>query len=335
AARRAAELCRQMLAYSGKGRFVVDTVNINDVISDMARMLEISISKKAVLRYNYAPNLPAVEADVSQLQQIFMNLVINASEAIGERSGIISITTSAAECDRAYLDSTWLKQDLPEGQYICIEVSDSGSGMKPDVLARIFDPFFTTKFTGRGLGLAAVLGIVRGHKGSLQVYSELGRGTTFKILLPASPKAAVKLDITPPVNKKLWHGNGTVLLVDDEESVRLLGAQMVERLGFRCLFAADGYEALDIYRERAQEINVVLLDLIMPHLDGEQTFNELRRINSDVPVIISSGYNQMDVAQRFVGKNIAGFIQKPYKLNTLSEILRVALEGEVPAPVPV
>jgi PAS domain S-box-containing protein len=328
AARRAAELCRQMLAYSGKGHFVVESVNLNEVINDMARMLEISISKKAVLRYNLAPTLPAVEADVSQLQQILMNLVINASEAIGERSGIISLNTSASECDRAYLSNTWLKQDLPEGTYVCLEISDSGCGMKPDVLERIFDPFFTTKFTGRGLGLAAVLGIVRGHKGSLKVYSELGRGTTFKILLPASPKAAVKLEIAPP-QRKLWRGSGTVLLADDEESVRLLGAQMVERLGFRCLTASDGYEVLRIFRERGNEVSVVLLDLTMPHLDGEQTFEELRHIKPDIRVIMSSGYNQQDVAQRFVGKKLAGFIQKPYKLTALSEVLRLALEGNV------
>ena len=326
AARRAAELCRQMLAYSGKGHFVVESVNLNDVINDMARMLEISISKKAVLRYNLAANLPAVEADVSQLQQILMNLVINASEAIGERSGIISLNTSASECDRAYLNNTWLKQDLPEGVYVCLEISDSGCGMKPDVLERIFDPFFTTKFTGRGLGLAAVLGIVRGHKGSLKVYSELGRGTTFKILLPASPKAAVKLEIAPPP-RKLWRGSGTVLLADDEESVRLLGAQMVERLGFRCLTAADGYEVLRIFRERANEVSIVLLDLTMPHLDGEQTYEELRHVKPDVRVIMSSGYNQQDVAQRFIGKQLSGFIQKPYKLTALSEVLRTALEG--------
>jgi PAS domain S-box-containing protein len=331
AARRAADLCRQMLAYSGKGHFVVENVNLNSVISEMARMLEISISKKATLRYNLAADLPALEADVAQVQQVLMSLVINASEAIGERSGIISLTTGVRQCDRAFLDSTWLKQDLPEGRYVCLEVADSGCGMKPDVLERIFDPFFSTKFTGRGLGLAAVLGIVRGHKGSLKVQSELGRGTTFQIFLPASAKEVARPE-PPPAPAKLWRGHGTVLLVDDEESVRLLGAQMVERVGFKCLTAADGYEALNIYRERGDEISAVLLDLTMPHLDGEQTYTELRQVRPDVRVIISSGYNREDIEQRFKDKPLAGFIQKPYKLTALSEVLRLAVGARAPQP---
>jgi PAS domain S-box-containing protein len=323
---RAAELCRQMLAYSGKGRFVIERVNLNDVIDEMARMLEISVSKKATLRYGFAANLPPIEVDVSQLQQIIMNLVINASEAIGERNGTISIVTGAMECDRAYLRNTWLKQELPEGLYVYLEVSDSGCGMKPEVFERMFDPFYTTKFTGRGLGLAAVLGIVRGHKGSLKVYSEPGRGTTFKVLFPPASGDAVELPGASPVQKP-WQGHGTLLLVDDEETVRILGKQMIERLGFRCLTAADGEEALDCFRVHADEITVVLLDLTMPHMDGEETFRELRRLKPDVRVVMSSGYNQHDVTQRFAGKGLAGFIQKPYRMALLTEVLRAAIEG--------
>ncbi len=333
ATRRAAELCRQMLAYSGKGRFIVERVNLNDVIDEMARMLEISISKKANLRYGLAANLPPIEVDVSQLQQIIMNLVINASEAIGDRSGTISITTGALECDRQYLGNTWLKQDLPEGLYVYLEVSDSGCGMKPEVLERMFDPFFTTKFTGRGLGLAAVLGIVRGHKGSLKVYSETGRGTTFKVLFPPAPGEAVLPPAASPVQKP-WQGHGTLLLVDDEETVRVLGKQMIERLGFRCLTADDGEEALACFRLHGDEITVVLLDLTMPHMDGEETFRELRRLKPDVRVVLSSGYNQQDVTQRFAGKGLAGFIQKPYRLALLTDVLRTALEGDGTAAAP-
>ena len=327
ATRRAAELCRQMLAYSGKGRFVVERVNLNDVVDEMARMLEISVSKKANLRYGFAANLPPIEVDVSQLQQIIMNLVINASEAIGDRSGTISIVTGAMECDRHYLGNTWLKHEIPEGLYVYLEVSDSGCGMKPEVLERMFDPFYTTKFTGRGLGLAAVLGIVRGHKGSLKVYSEPGRGTTFKVLFPPVSGTATQLADESPV-KQPWRGRGTLLLVDDEETVRVLSKQMIERLGFRCVTAADGEEATTYFRIHSDEISVVLLDLTMPHMDGEETFRELRKLKPDVRVVLSSGYNEQDVTQRFAGKGLAGFIQKPYKLATLTEILRIALDGD-------
>ena len=175
-----------MLAYSGKGNFVVEAIDLNRLVEEMGHMLEVSISKKAVLRYNLAQPLPAVEADATQIRQIIMNLVINASEAIGDKSGVIAITTGCLECDEAYLQDVWLTDPIPTGLYVFLEVADTGCGMDEETLAKIFDPFFTTKFTGRGLGMAAVLGIVRGHKGAIKVYSEPGKGSTFKVLLPAS-----------------------------------------------------------------------------------------------------------------------------------------------------
>jgi PAS domain S-box-containing protein len=185
AATRAAELAKQMLAYSGKARFSVESIDLNEVLEDMIHLLEVSISKKAVLRLNLQPALPPVEADATQIRQIVMNLIINASEAIGDESGVISISTGALECTRAYLKDVWLDEKIQEGSYLFLEVSDSGCGMDKETLARLFDPFFTTKFTGRGLGMAAVLGIIRGHHGAIKVYSEAGKGTTFKVLLPA------------------------------------------------------------------------------------------------------------------------------------------------------
>ena len=297
----------------------------------MSRMLEVSVSKKAILRYHLAADLPPVEVDISQLNQIIMNLVINASEALGDQSGVISLSSGVMECDHAYLAATWLKQDLPEGVYVFLEVADTGCGMTPEILERIFDPFFTTKFTGRGLGLAAVLGIVRGHRGTIKIYSEPGRGTTFKVLLPATHGTALpvpKNNIAP----HLWHGTGTILLVDDEETVRHLSGEMLERLGFRVLTAANGQVALELFKTHASEIRAVLLDLTMPIMDGTETFRELRRFKADIPVIMSSGYNEQEITQRFSGKGLAGFIQKPYNLTTLSEILRAALEtGPSPA----
>ncbi|MEI9896700.1 MAG: ATP-binding protein [Chthoniobacter sp.] len=186
AAARAADLCKQMLAYSGKGRFVVNRLDLNALIEDTTRLLQVSISKRAVMKFHLAGGLPVVLGDATQLRQVVMNLVINASEAVGEKSGFIAITTGLIRADRAYLSGAFFARDLPEGDYVSLEISDNGGGMSPEVLEKIFDPFFTTKFTGRGLGLAAVLGIVRGHNGALKVFSEEGWGTTFKILLPCA-----------------------------------------------------------------------------------------------------------------------------------------------------
>ena len=188
AAARAADLAKQMLAYSGKGKFVVEEINLNRLLEEMLHMLEVSISKKAVLRLNPHPHLPSVEADATQMRQIIMNLVINASEAVGDKSGVIAITTGCIDCDRNYLKDVWLDENLTDGLYVYLEIADTGCGMDKETLSKLFDPFFTTKFTGRGLGMAAVLGIVRGHKGAIKVYSEPGKGTTFKILLPASSR---------------------------------------------------------------------------------------------------------------------------------------------------
>ena len=324
--RRAADLCRQMLAYSGRGKFVVKTVNLSDLLLDMAGMLEISVSKKAVLKFNCPENLPPIDSDPSQLRQIIMNLVINASEAIGNRSGVITVSTGAVECDRAYLAATFLDENLAEGLYTYLEVADTGHGMDRETKAKLFDPFFTTKFTGRGLGMSAVLGIVRGHKGGIKVYSEPGRGTAIKLLFPAVPDALPGDMHEGPAGDGKWQGKGTVLLVDDDETVRAVGRQMLERLGFNVLTANDGSQGVAAYREHTAEIDLVLLDLTMPHMDGEETFREMRRISAEVRVILSSGYNEQDVTQRFAGKGLAGFIQKPYTLEPLRDTIQKAFE---------
>ncbi|GFE60731.1 response regulator [Geobacter sp. AOG2] len=320
AARRAADLARQMLAYSGKGHFVIESLNVNNVIEEMTHMLEVSISKKAMLRFNLAQNLPNIEVDATQLRQVIMNLVINASEAIGERSGVIAISTGAVDCDRAYLSEMWIDDRLPEGLYIYLEIADTGCGMDKETVSKIFDPFFTTKFTGRGLGMAAVLGIIRGHRGAIKTYSEKNKGTTFKILLPASPSPESRSAVLSHDNEFL-KGSGTVLLVDDEETIRALGKDMLQFLGYHVLTAVDGRDSLDIFRRSKDDIVCVILDLTMPHMDGEQTFRELRRIRSDVRVLMSSGYNEQEVTQKFLGKGLAGFIQKPYKVTELGRKL--------------
>jgi PAS domain S-box-containing protein len=318
-AARAADLAKQMLAYSGKGKFVVELIDMGRLVEEMLNMMEVSISKKAVLRLNLANPLPSVEADATQMRQIIMNLVINASEAIGDKSGIIAISTGCMKCDKNYLKNVWLNESLLAGLYVYVEVSDTGCGMDSDTMAKIFDPFFTTKFMGRGLGMAAVLGIVRGHKGAIKVYSEPGKGTSFKILLPAVELPVEIFNGNTHADK--WRGTGTVLLVDDEETVRAIGSEMLSELGFTVVTAEDGRDALEVFKAR-NDIDLVILDLTMPHLDGEQCFRELRQIKPDLKVIISSGFNQQEVTQRFAGKGLSGFIQKPYRLSALSEVLK-------------
>jgi two-component system, cell cycle sensor histidine kinase and response regulator CckA len=319
AAEKAADLARQMLAYSGKGRFVLEALDLNRLIREMTSMLEVTITKKVELRFHLAEELPAIIADATQIRQIVMNLAINASEAIGEASGIISFATGWRTCDREYLAETWLNDELPAGRYVFLEVSDTGCGMEPSTVERIFEPFFTTKFTGRGLGMAAILGIVRGHKGAIKVYTEPGNGSSFKVYFPASERAAD--EASPHSADLLWRGKGTVLLVDDEETVRAVGTEMLGELGFQVLTAADGVEALQLYRARGREIAIVLMDLNMPHLNGEETFHELRRIDPQVRVLLSSGFSEQEVTRKFLGQGLAGFVQKPYTLDILRESL--------------
>jgi PAS domain S-box-containing protein len=327
-ARRAADLCRQLLAYSGKGRFLVQPLDVMELVQEMGHLLSVSISKKVVLKYHFAENLPAVEADATQMRQTIMNLILNASEAIGDRSGVISVTTGLAYCDPEYLKTCFVADGIRPGDFVYVEVADTGRGMDKATQDRIFDPFFTTKFTGRGLGLAAVLGIVRGHKGAIKVYSEVSRGSTFKLLFPAAQAQAHEIANTAP-SARTWKGHGQVLVVDDEETVRTLTRRMLERVGFTVLTAEDGRQAVEIFQRGSAEVDLVILDLTMPHLDGEACFRELRMINPAVKVILSSGYNEQDVVNLFAGKGLAGFIQKPYTNDELIAKVRDVL-GDQP-----
>ncbi len=327
AALQASELARQMLAYSGKGRFVVEPINVSKLIEQMGQILRMSISKKAVLKFDLAKSLPTIEADASQIHQVIMNLVTNASEALADESGTITITTLDLHVDEDGLQTPYPGENLTPGQYVMLEVADTGCGMDAETQAKIFDPFFSTKFTGRGLGLAAVLGIIRGHNGTIKIDSDTGKGTTMQVLLPAveaAPKPAVPDEAVK--SQTNWHGSGTVLVADDEETVRTTAKTMLERLGMDVILVTNGAETIEIFTERSGEIDCVLLDLTMPYMDGEEVFGELRRIRDDIPVIMSSGYNEQDVTQRFVGRDIAGFIQKPYVLATLAQALQQALE---------
>ena len=326
AAKRAAELTNQMLAYSGKGKFVVEPLSLSRVVEEMSHLLGAVISKGVVLKFDFSEDLPPIEGDAAQIRQVVMNLILNGSDAIGDTSGVVTVSTGVVQADRAYLSATYLDWDLPEGYYVYVEISDTGHGMDAQTQRKIFDPFFSTKFSGRGLGLAAVLGIVRGHHGAVKVYSEVGKGTTIKVLLPAAEEPE-PVRMVRPRDADDWRGHGLVLVVDDEEMIRDTARMILEAVGFEVLLAADGREAVEVFRERGHEIRVVLLDMTMPHMGGEEAFSELRRIRDDVRVILSSGYNEQEATNRFAGKGLAGFIQKPYPPQSLAEILRGILEG--------
>ena len=316
----AANLCKQMLAYSGKGNFEIKPLNLSDLVEDISRLMEVSIKKNVLLRYHIASSLPAIDADESQLQQVILNLITNANEAIEDRSGVISLTTGMMHASSEYLKKAFTKADLPEGRYVYLEVSDTGCGMDRTTLSRIFDPFYTTKFAGRGLGMSAVVGIINSHRGALMVYSEVDRGTTFKILLPASDKEAL---LKPEImTNDHWQGHGTVLIVDDEDTIREVAAIILEEMGYETRCAQDGLDALEIYQHHQNEITFVLLDMTMPRMDGAKCFSKLREINSDVKVILSSGYSELDSTPDFLGKGLAGFIQKPYTPEAIQEKLQ-------------
>jgi PAS domain S-box-containing protein len=320
-AQRAAELTRQMLAYSGRGRFRVEPVDLSSVVEEMSQLLRRVISKQTQLSLRLGRDLPAVVADPTQLRQVVMNLITNASDALGDTAGTVTLETGTVMADRAMLASTYLNEQLPAGLYVVLEVSDTGCGMDGATSARIFEPFFTTKFTGRGLGLAAVLGIVRGHKGAISVQSAPGAGTTFRVLLPASSgKLGASEAATGAVLKR---GVGLVLLVDDEDAVRGLARRVLERGGYQVLEAANGEDALSALADHRGSVRAVVLDLTMPGLGGEATLQRIRRDNPDLPVIVSSGYVPEEEG------TLAGvpFLAKPYRPSELVDAVKKAIDA--------
>ncbi|WP_243316961.1 hybrid sensor histidine kinase/response regulator [Geothrix paludis] len=323
---KAADLTRQLLAYAGKGRLQVVEVDLNRLVVEMTQLLTVSISKKAMVRYDLAQGLPTISADPSQMQQLVMNLVTNASEAIGEEvSGLITVRTGVQSVDEVTNAGLLPALPLAAGTYVTLEVSDTGCGMSPEVRDRIFDPFFTTKFTGRGLGLSAMLGILRSHHGSLKVYSEPGRGSVFKLFLPALTRDPESQALRPSGAE--WQSRGVLLVVDDEPGARAVARGMAEICGFQVLEAADGQEAVSLFELRHTEIRAVLMDLTMPHMDGRQAFLRMHEVDPGVPVVLTSGYSEQDVLADFLGRGLAGFLAKPYQASQFQGVLRQALEG--------
>ena len=322
---RAAALCKQMLAYSGKGKFIVKPLNLSEMVDDITKLLNVSISKNVAININLEHQLPAVDVDEAQIQQVIMNLVINASDAIGDDDGTITIETGVMNTDNSSWRTAYMQDDMPQGRYVYLEVADNGCGMDEKTLQHIFDPFFTTKFTGRGLGLSAVLGIIRGHHGTLKVDSTPGIGTSFRMLLPIS-RQKINNDKAIIEDNNSWHSSGTILIIDDEEAILEIASLMIEDMGFKAITATDGIEGVNTYRQHLDEISAVLLDMTMPKMDGEACFHELRKINDKVAVILSSGYNEQDAISHFTNQGLAGFIQKPYRSEALEQIIRSVID---------
>jgi PAS domain S-box-containing protein len=329
AALRAAELAGQMLAYAGKGAFVVEPLDLSRLVDEMADLLACSISKKAVLKRVLDDRLPLVQGDATQLRQLIMNLVVNASDALGDRDGGITVATGQTEADRDTLAGTQVDDGLPAGRYVYLEVSDTGCGMDEDTRARIFDPFFTTKAVGRGLGLAAGLGIVRGHRGAIAVESQPGSGATFRVLFPALEATLLQ---RPPVpvaaaRPEARAPGGTVLVADDEAIVRSVARMALEEHGFKVLVARDGQQAVEMFRENADDIVAVLLDLTMPKASGAEVLSQIRHLKPDTRVILSSGYSEQYAVSRLDEKGPTDFIQKPYDPQHLVRLVCRAAEG--------
>jgi two-component system cell cycle sensor histidine kinase/response regulator CckA len=327
AGKRAAELTRQMLAYSGRGRFVTSEVDLSKLIWDLSDLLKVSISKSARLEFNLAADLPRTQADSAQLQQVLMNLVTNASEAIGDKPGVLTVSSSVRECDASYLAETRTVNKPNPGRYIVLEVSDTGCGMDDAVRAKLFDPFFTTKFVGRGLGMSAVLGIVQGHHGAIMVSSKPRKGTVISVLFPAVVKLAEISTIRPPISLTVPTASsatlsGTVLVADDEAQVRTLMEMLLQRMGFNVLSASDGQSAVEMFRQNAAEIKFVLIDFTMPNLDGRKALAEIRQIRPEVKVILTSGYESGDVMDRYQQHGFDAFIQKPCDIETFKKIVQ-------------
>ena len=323
---RASELCAQMLAYAGKGRFLTQVIDLSKLVSDTSELLQASLDKGCRLELDLFDGLPVVEVDATQVRQVVMNLLTNASDALGGGVGEVAVATRHRRLRRSEL-SGFRGAELEPGEYVLLRVADTGCGMSPETLGRIFEPFFTTKETGRGLGLAAVLGIMRSHSGGIRISSRLGSGTTIDLCFPAS-SAPLDIEDSPTGEFPRFVPEGLVLVVDDEEIVRLITSGVLEGAGYCVLLAEDGVAGVEKFAHHASELSAVLLDLTMPRMGGEEALAEMQRIDPSVPVILASGYNAEEAAKRFADFAISGFLAKPFRANQLLGALRRAIDPD-------
>jgi len=323
ASERAADLTRQLLAYAGKGRFLILPVDLAKLVSEVSTLIRASISKKITLVIDVPDDCPVVEADRAQIQQLFMNLVINGGEAIGDQPGTLTVRVRTEHLSERRERPRTEGFPISTGDYVRIDVTDTGAGMDDETRSRIFEPFFTTKFLGRGLGLSAALGIVRGHRGAIGVLSQPGQGTTFTVLLP------IRRDLRRPerisghvaVEPEL-QGAGTILVADDEEAVRALVQSVLESAGYSVELAKDGLETVERLRVLGESVRLILLDLAMPTLGGPEAARELRRLQPDIPIVAMSGYGDIEVMQRFGEVGLDDFLAKPFTPDQLAGKIR-------------
>jgi PAS domain S-box-containing protein len=325
ASERAADLARQLLAYAGKGPFVVCAIDVQDLVRDLIPLVQAGIPRKAEIVLDFDPDVPPVEADAAQLRQVLMNLVINGAEAIGETAGTLRVRIRSRHLDAAEITRHYYSdENVESGRFVVIQVSDTGCGMDDATRLKVFDPFFSTKFLGRGLGLAAALGIVRQHRGGIRVESAPGRGTTFEVVIPATEAKVIPPppDAAPIESAK----SGTVLVVDDEEIVRDYTEAVLRKFGYQVILAANGAEGVEVFRRSQDEISIVLLDLTMPVMGGEEALSHMLRIRPETKVVIVSGFDETDVIRRVGNSRIAGFLQKPFSAVRLAQRIREVLK---------
>ncbi len=326
AAVQASELTRQMLSYSGRGHFLVERIDLNATLRSMAPLLKASVGGKVSVRYRLADDLPPIEADVTQIRQLLVSLTTNASDSIGNRTGEVAVRTHAMRATRSDLAAMYVDEDLPEGEYVCLEVSDDGCGMDAESQARVFDPFFSTKTYGRGFGLATVLSIVRGHKGAIRVDSTVGKGTSFTMLFPASERDRRAAGTpAPEEDSGAAAVSGTVLVIDDDASVRQVTEGMLSRMGARVLKAESGAKGVELLREHGEAVDLILLNMTMPGMSGLETVRLLRAVRPDVKVVLCTGYGERATRETFRDEGLTGYLQKPFLAADLNLLLRRVL----------
>lgn len=328
--RRAAELCRQMLAYAGRGKFVTESFRLDHLLEEMSPLLENSLSDGKDLKVIAAEELPMIQGDVGQFRQVIGNLVGNAIEALGAQGGRVVVRTGTRHCSTEFLASTYLPAPLPEGEYVFLEVTDNGSGMTQEVQQKMFEPFFTTRFAGRGLGLPAVLGIVRSHRGAIEIESATGAGSTIRLYLPADTIATAH-QFVEGASQGDWHGRGTVLLADDEDLVLSVGSRMLQHLGLNVVTARNGNEVMAHLDTYTEGIQCVILDFEMPGTDTNGLCRILSKTAPDVPVVIASGHARELVAEQIESTDVAAILSKPFELSGLQDMLREFLIPVAPS----
>ncbi len=326
AAQKGTDLSEKMLAFSGYGRYLMKGVNVEECVQEIAGDLETYTTKSIKLIFRHSGNLPKIEADYTQVQQVVINLVKNSAESIGDTSGTILVTTSFRQVERSEMENWIHDESVTEGSFICIEVSDSGQGMEASTIERMFDPFFTTKFVGRGLGLSAVLGIMQGHHGAVEVKSELGLGTVIRVYFPVTEMTETEKESLRA--KKKSTNKECILIIDDEENIRNSLRTVLTNHGYKVLEAADGFQGMRLVKRYQDEIDIVLIDLTMPEISGIETLRRIRETKPDIKAVLGSGFNKEQAATQFWDLGFTGFTKKPYHPTDLLKELEFVLQEE-------